>query len=198
MPFSLESQHPETAGSNLGASIEIFADLLHSTIIPPFVHTIDIPCMRQLLFFPLYLFRYLPAAWFMGIRPVEITDTACRVRLPYSWRSQNPFRSIYFAAQCAAGEMASGLPALEALRSRPPCSMLVLRAEAEFLKKADRTLVFTCADVAGIREAIARAFDTGTPQTVRALAVGALPDGTEATRVWITWTFRVKTGASGR
>lgn len=146
--------------------------------------------------FPLYLFRHLPAAWFMGVRPMEITDTHCRVRLPYGWRSQNPFRSIYFAAQCAAGEMASGLPALAALRHRPPCSMLVLRVEAEFLKKADRTLVFTCTDVPLIREAIERTFDTGEPQTVRALAVGALPDGTEAARLWVTWSFRAKTGAS--
>ncbi len=148
--------------------------------------------MRLLPLFPLFLFRHLPAAWFMGIRPVAVTDAECRVQLPYGWRSKNPFRSIYFAAQCAAGEMASGLPALMAMRNRPPCSMLVRHVEAEFLKKADRTLVFTCSDVSLIRDAIARAFDTGEPQTVRALAVGALPDGTEAARVWVTWSFKAK------
>jgi hypothetical protein len=128
----------------------------------------------------------------MGIRPVEVTETQCRVALPYRWRSQNPFRSIYFAAQCAAGEMASGLMALQDLRKRPPCSMLVLRVEAEFYKKADQKMVFTCTEGALIRQTIDQTFETRTAQTVRALSVGTLPDGTEAAKVWVTWSFKAK------
>ena len=55
--------------------------------------------------------------------------------------------------------MASGLMALQDLRKRPPCSMLVLRVEAEFSKKADQKMVFTCTEGALIRQAIDQTFE---------------------------------------
>jgi hypothetical protein len=50
-----------------------------------------------------FLFRRLPAAWFLGLRVQSCDGAQAVVRLNYGWRSRNPFRSIYFAAQCAAG-----------------------------------------------------------------------------------------------
>ena len=43
-----------------------------------------------------WLFYKLPAAWFMGVRVKQLTTQQSIVRLPYAWRSQNPFKSIYF------------------------------------------------------------------------------------------------------
>src|SRR5690606_10376148 len=88
----------------------------------------------------LFLLWKLPAAWFMGISVRACDGGQAVVKLPYGWRSQNPFRSIYFAAQCAAGELSTGVLALTHLQGKPPVSMLVTRVEAEFLKKASDTL----------------------------------------------------------
>jgi Domain of unknown function (DUF4442) len=142
----------------------------------------------------LYLLLKLPAAWFMGIGVRSCTEQRAVVRLPYGWRSQNPFRSIYFAAQCAAGELSTGILGQLALREMPPMSMLVTRVEAEFYKKADKALLFTCEDGAAIAEAVLQARQTGEARTIRAESTGRLPDGTEAARVWITWSFKVKSG----
>jgi len=141
-----------------------------------------------------YMFWKLPAAWFMGIGVRSCDGAKAVVRLPYGWRSQNPFRSTYFAAQCAAGEMSTGLLALMHLHGKPPVSMLVTRIEAEFVKKASDTLLFTCEDGIQIEAAIRQAIETGGPQVFRATSVGRLPDGTEAARVWLTWSFRKKSG----
>ena len=141
-----------------------------------------------------YMFWKLPAAWFMGIGVRSCDGAKAVVRLPYGWRSQNPFRSTYFAAQCAAGEMSTGLLALMHLHGKPPVSMLVTRIEAEFVKKASDTLLFTCEDGIQIEAAIRQAIETGEPQVFRATSVGRLPDGTEAARVWLTWSFRKKSG----
>ncbi len=70
--------------------------------------------------------------------------------------------------------------------------MLVTHIEAVFLKKASDTLVFTCIDGKPLEETIQRALDTGAGQEFRAASVGRLPDGTEATQVWITWSFKAK------
>ena len=114
------------------------------------------------------------------------------VRLPYGWRSQNPFRSTYFAAQCAAAELSTGLLALAVLQEQPPVSMLVTHIEASFFKKADQTLLFTCSDGAALRATVMQAIATGEAQTFQATSVGTLPDGTEAARVRITWSFKRK------
>ncbi|MCC6413538.1 MAG: DUF4442 domain-containing protein, partial [Saprospiraceae bacterium] len=135
-----------------------------------------------------YLFWKLPAAWFMGVRIVSCDDDQCTVKLPYGWRSQNPFRSTYFAAQCAAGEMSTGLPALAAIQDGPPVSMLVVKFEAEFYKKANQTLLFTFNDVQALEKNIAAAREGAAATEFKAESVGKLPDGTVATRVWVTWS----------
>ena len=140
----------------------------------------------------LFLQWKLPAAWFMGIRVSSCDGERAVVRLPYGWRSQNPFRSTYFAAQCAAAELSTGLLALAVLQEQPPVSMLVTHIEANFFKKADQTLLFTCTDGAALRATIEQAVATGEALTFNATSVGTWPDGSEAARVLVTWSFKRK------
>lgn len=139
-----------------------------------------------------YLFWKLPAAWFMGIRVVHCDHLSAKVRLPYSWRSQNPFRSIYFAAQCAAAELSTGLLGLAVLQGQPAVSMLVLKIEADFLKKAAAPLLFVCEEGEVVEKTILKAVAEGDAQVLRMCSIGYLPDGTEAAKVWITWSFKRK------
>ncbi|MBX2889842.1 MAG: DUF4442 domain-containing protein [Saprospiraceae bacterium] len=140
----------------------------------------------------LFMLWKLPAAWFMGVSIRHCDGERAVMRLPYRWRSQNPFRSIYFAAQCAAGEMSTGMLALMHLQGKAAVSMLVTKVEAEFLKKASATLLFTCEDGKALEASIQQALETGEPQMFRATSIGTLPDGTEAARIWITWSFKRK------
>jgi len=139
-----------------------------------------------------FMFLKLPAAWFMGIRVLRCDTDGAQIALPYRWRAQNPFRSTYFAAQCAAGEMSTGLLAMAVLQDQPPVSMLVTELRSEFYKKADKTLVFECVQGEEIAACVQKALETGDAQQITALSIGRLPDGTEASRVWITWSFKRK------
>ena len=67
----------------------------------------------------LWMWKTLPLAAFAGLRVVRLDEAACAVRLPGGWRTQNPFRSTYFAAQAMAAEMSTGAPALVLLEGRP-------------------------------------------------------------------------------
>ena len=139
-----------------------------------------------------FLLWKLPAAWFMGIGVRSCDEQRCVVSQPYGWRSQNPFRSTYFAAQCAAAELSTGLLAMAALQGEVPVSMLVVQIEATFLKKADQQLLFTCEDGSSMQDVVRQAIETGESQVFKACSVGRLPDGAEAARVWITWSFKRK------
>ncbi len=91
--------------------------------------------------------------------------------------------------------MSTGLLALAALQEKPPVSMLVTNIEAEFLKKASETLSFTCEQGNELESVIRDAIESGEARTFRAMSTGRLPDGTEACRVWISWSFKTKSRA---
>lgn len=138
----------------------------------------------------LFMFTRLPGAMFFGVRVKQITENMGVVTLPYGWRSQNPFKSIYFAAQMSAGEMSTGILVLMALQGQPPVSMLVLDIRAKFYKKATTKINFTCNQGAEAVEVVQKAIQTNTPQTLTMNTVGKDINGNVVSEVFVTWTFK--------
>jgi hypothetical protein len=139
-----------------------------------------------------YFLRYLPTAWWWGIEVRSATANAARVYLPFSWRTSNPFRSIYFAALCGAGELASGILANLARIDKGDISMIVVSQQAIFLKKANTDVIFTCEQGDLAFEAVQKALDTGEPQQVEMLATGRNTYGEVVATVTINWSYKVK------
>ena len=52
--------------------------------------------------FKAYLWGKLPLAACAGLSLRQLDESGCTVGLPGGWRTQNPFRSTYFAAQAMA------------------------------------------------------------------------------------------------
>jgi len=140
----------------------------------------------------LYFFKNLPSAFWWGTKVKSCSPYRTEVELPYSWRTQNPFMSIYFAAQAGAAELSTGLMATIALEGRGKISMLVTNIEIEFLKKASSTLTFTCEEGIKLIEAIQQSIDTGEGVKVAINSIGTLANGEIASRIKITWSFKVK------
>lgn len=140
-----------------------------------------------------FLGAKLPLALFAGLKVTELTANGCAVTVPYGWRTQNPFRSTYFAAQAMAAEMSTGALGLALVQSSPkPMSMLIVGMTADFSKKADKTLTFRCADGPAVTEAFREALETGKGTKVTCTAVGTLPEGTVASTFTFTWSFKRK------
>jgi hypothetical protein len=142
----------------------------------------------------LFLFTKLPSAWFMGFRVKDITTEKCEVTLPYSWWSQNPFKSVYFAAQAAAAELSTGALAMLGLQGQPPVSMLVADVKGEFLKKANKKITFVCIDAPKIFNAIAETLSTGEGISITVESIGTQEDGVVVSRFYFTWSFKAKSG----
>jgi acyl-coenzyme A thioesterase PaaI-like protein len=144
----------------------------------------------------LFLWAKLPAAAFMGVRVRHLSPEKSEVTIPFGWRSQNPFKSIYFAAQAAAAEMSTGIIASMAIHKRGKISMLVADMRAEYSKKANRKTTFTCSSGQEIFDAVQKAIDTGEGQTVTIESIGTMTDTdgntVEVSRFYFTWTFKVK------
>ena len=75
-----------------------------------------------------YLWKTLPLAAFAGVRIMRLDERPARCGCPGGWRTRNPFRSTYFAAQAMAAEMSTGAPAMVLVRDAP-ASMAILVVE---------------------------------------------------------------------
>lgn len=149
------------------------------------------------LSFKLFLLLKIPLAFVAGLRVRALDAERCTVSVPYTWRTQNPFRSVYFAAQAMAAEMSTGTLVLRAIQGcSPPVSMLVTKLEAGYSKKASGRVFFTCSDGLAIEEAVERTMANGEGQVVRCVSVGCLADGTEVSRFVIEWSVRRKGGVN--
>ncbi|GIV31296.1 MAG: hypothetical protein KatS3mg029_0647 [Saprospiraceae bacterium] len=144
----------------------------------------------------LYFLKNLPSAIWWGLRVIHADEDRCQVRIPFTWRTQNPFRSIYFAALAGAGELATGTLANMARLGRGDISMLVLEQRAEFLKKANTAVVFSCDQGAAVRNVVGEAVATGEPRTITMTATGENERGEICCRIHITWTFKLRQRAN--
>lgn len=152
-----------------------------------------IKLMKHPVKFRMFLFSKLPSAFFAGVRMKDMDEAKCIVTVPYKWFSQNPFRSTYFACLAMAAEMSTGtLGLMHIYKRQPSVSMLVIKLEANYFKKAVGITTFTCSDGQTIKQAIQNAVDKGEAQVIRAKSVGMNDNGETIAEFFITWSFKVK------
>lgn len=143
--------------------------------------------------FRLFLATKLPAAFFVGLRLVEVNENQCVIKIRHSWFNKNPFRSMYFAAEAMAAEMASGLLAFGYTYKRnPSISMLVVKMEIEFSKKATGVILFSCKQGKEIEEAIQSCLSNNDGQTITTTSIGVNKYNEEVAKFYITWSFKAK------
>jgi hypothetical protein len=143
--------------------------------------------------FRFFLFAKLPSAYFSGVRIRSIDENKCEVTVPFKWFSQNPFRSTYFACLGMAAEMSTGALAMGHLYKRKPAvSMLVIKIDSEYFKKAADKTTFTCEDGTLIKQMIEEAIATGESRTVTAKTIGKSKAGEIVAEFKITWSFKAK------
>ena len=141
----------------------------------------------------MFLLKNLPNAFFSGVRIREINEISCLVTVPYKWLTKNPFRSTYFACLSMAAEMSTGALCLVHLYKRnPPVSMLVVKVESEYFKKATDRTSFVCNDGPLIKQSIEQAVRTGESKIVRAKSIGKNREGAVVAEFFVTWSFKVK------
>jgi hypothetical protein len=147
--------------------------------------------VRNPLLIRLFLILKLPLGFFAGLRVKRLERQRCETTVPFGWRSQNPFRSVYFAAQAMAAELSTGALAMLALAGEEASiAMLIVGLDAEFGKKAVSKVTFTCEEGEKIFAAVAETVATGEPAVVDVETVGRMADGTEVARFRFRWSFK--------
>jgi hypothetical protein len=157
----------------------------------------NFPAFKRLItnpiLFKVFIFQKLSAAFWAGLSIAHFDEKTCVVRVKYSWFSQNPFRSIYFAVEAMAAEMSAGMLAFGQVYKRDPAvSMLVEKVEATFTKKATGVVHFTCEDGLAFKAAVEEALVNNSGSKLVSKSVGTNSAGQQVAEFTISWTFKAK------
>ncbi|WP_291870456.1 DUF4442 domain-containing protein [Maribacter sp.] len=143
--------------------------------------------------FNMFTFFKLPSAWWCGVRLQSIDKKRAVVTVKHGWFNQNPFKSMFWAVQGMAAELATGAMMIDQIKdSGKKISMLVANNNANFSKKATGKITFVCADGDKIAAALDKTIATGEGQTVWMQSIGTNTDGVVVSTFNFEWTVRVK------
>ena len=143
--------------------------------------------------FTAFLLLNLPAAFFSGIRIKEFTEEKCTTSVPYKWLTKNPFGSTYFASLAMAAEMSTGALVLSnTYKRKPAISMLVVKMEANYFKKATGTSWFTCHEGMKIKEAVSAAGKEKEGKIITVRSIGKNKNEEPVAEFLFTWSIKEK------
>ena len=139
----------------------------------------------------MFLFSKLPAALFSGVRLKYIDEQKCEVTVPFRWFTRNPFRSTYFACLSMAAEMSTGILAMANVYDRKPkVSMLVLKVNGDYKKKAIGITTFTCEQGKEIKQVVEETIVSGQAKVVEVKSIGRNESGEVVAEFMIVWSFK--------
>lgn len=132
-------------------------------------------------------------AFLAGLKLQQLQEDAAIVSVRFKWLNQNPFRSMYFAVLAMAAELSTGILAVAfTYKSQPSVSMLVVKCEGEFYKKAVGNIVFTCNDGLAVQAAIVQTIATKEGVTITTTSIGKNEQDEIVAKFIFTWSFKTK------
>ena len=141
----------------------------------------------------LFYLKSLPMGLISGIRITHLDEEKAITEVPYRWRNKNPFRSMYFAVQSMAAELSTAAPVFMALKGVDAnIAFIIVDLKAEFVKKAQSKVTFSCADYKEIYAAISKLNQADDTVIITAKSVGRDADGNEVATFYFTWSFKMR------
>lgn len=141
----------------------------------------------------LFLLAKLPMGFITGLKVITLQEDKATVSVRLKYINQNPFHSIYFAVLSMAAELSTGVLGFANIFDRhPQVSMLVIKMQGEFYKKAVGKIKFTCTDGKAVEDAVAFTLSTGEGIVVNCTSVGVNEQNEEVAKFIFTWSFKAK------
>jgi acyl-coenzyme A thioesterase PaaI-like protein len=121
-------------------------------------------------------FLKIPVLFFVSPTVVEATDEKCVVKVALNRRTKNHLNSMYFGVLAAGADCAGGLIAMRQIQSEGNQVSLIFKDfHAEFLKRAEGDVLFTCEEGIAIRELVQKALRSGERENMPVHVTATVP-----------------------
>ena len=155
--------------------------------------------LRETFLLRAFGFLKIPMIFFISPTVVEMSDQRCVIRVPLNRRTRNHLRSMYFGTLAAGADCAGGLIAMRLIQEEGNRVSLIFKDfHAEFLKRAEDDVLFTCEEGTAIRELVKKAIESGNRENMPVHIVATVPSklGTEAVaRFTLTLSLKRKSSS---
>ncbi len=119
----------------------------------------------------------IPLIWYVRPMVEELNAKRCRLRIPLKRRTKNHLGSLYLGALAVGADLAGGLIALNLIREKGYSTKLVFKDfHADFHKRADGDVLFSCQDGPEISRAIEQVHTSGERETIPISVVATVPE----------------------
>ena len=104
----------------------------------------------------------IPMIWFCKPSVVEIDEDHCVLKIKLKRKTKNHVNSMYIGALTVGADLAGGILALELVnKSGRKMNPVFKDMQANYLKRAEGNVYFSCTEGAKIKEMVKKAVDTG-------------------------------------
>jgi acyl-coenzyme A thioesterase PaaI-like protein len=133
--------------------------------------------IRDTAFIRVLAFFKIPVISFCKPSVVELSDQKCVVKIPLNRRTRNHLNSMYFGVLCAGADVAGGLIAMRLIQAQGNKVNLVFQdMHAEFLKRAEGDVHFTCEDGRSCQDLVLKALASEERVSTPVRIVATCPD----------------------
>jgi hypothetical protein len=140
-----------------------------------------------------YMFFKLPSAWWSGVRLTKVTDSLTEVSVKHRWINQNPFGSIFWAIQGMAAELSTAVFLMWTIKNaKQAVSMLVIKNQAVFKKKAKGRVKFHCSQVQEAINAVEKTIESGEAVLIKLKSIGTDSSGDIVSEFEFQWSLKKK------
>lgn len=131
--------------------------------------------LRQTLFLRAWAFRNIRLLSYLSPSVVEFSKARCVIRIPLKRRTRNHLGSMYFGALCAGADSAAAYLVLKTSGGADGLSVIFKDVRAEFLKRAEGDVFFSCEQGREIAELFLRARESGNRESLPLHVVATVP-----------------------
>jgi hypothetical protein len=115
--------------------------------------------------------------YFVKLSILEINEHRCEVFIPLNWRTRRrDIGAMYLGTLCMGADVASGLIAFDLMRRRRiRLSFIFKDLRAEFLKRAEGHVHFSCDDGDAVYALVDRAMESGAREETTVHVIARVP-----------------------
>ena len=118
----------------------------------------------------------IPLLLFATPTVIELNDERCEIKIPLNRRTKNHLGSMYFGALAIGADCAGGMIALRMVqKSGVEVSLIFKDFQAEFLKRPEGDVHFSCENGKEINELVARTIESGVRQNLSVQVTARVP-----------------------
>ena len=115
--------------------------------------------------------------YFVKLSILEVNENRCEILIPLNWRTRRrDIGAMYLGTLCMGADVASGLIAFHLMRTRRLRVNFIFKdMRAEFLKRAEDDVHFSCDDGGSVVALVERALQSGEREETTVNVIARVP-----------------------